>query len=351
MSVLEFLVRSGATLTAISLSACSPRATVDAGSTWIAPASPVASMQWTSDSQTLLYTDYEGDLSAVDLGSRSPRKLTEGVGAVHLVKTSSGDVVFFLRPVAGSVDEVTGSVDEYECVQTPLTGKVLGASRIVATAHAFSDIVVSAQGEAVAFLVEKGVMVVDVATGDSRVVAMDVAPVAFAPNASSLFGVMGPDYVVIERDGKATPAVEAASGQVQAVTRWDADFPREVIVPDSDLLDVATGEKRALLPGIQTNARSFAGVSGDALRPAAAYVWQEECLHYTHVGQPPIEVCGEPQATLHRIDLETQGARPVASMPEIRLLAVSPDGLQLATFNDDGHTLKPQIDLKGLPPL
>ncbi len=180
---------------------------------------------------------------------------------------------------------------------------------------------------------------------------MDV-PIAFAPDAVSLFGRKGSDYVIIDASGAVTPVLEAQHTEVKAVTRWEADFPSAVIVDNSLWLDVASGEERPLLPGIQTNAASFAGVSGDALRPAAAYVWSEECLGYALAGQPPEEVCSEPQATLWRVDLETQAVRAIASMRARRDLAVSPDALSLATY-DDGSFLggTPHIDLKRLPPL
>jgi hypothetical protein len=301
-------------------------------------------MQWTSDSRTLLYSTFEGELNAVQLGSRTPRVLADGWGPVHLVETSSGDVLFSLRPVADSSDE-------YECVQAPLLGDELGTPLLVAVARTYRDVVVSAHGEAVALSVADGALVVDTATGASRLVPMDM-PIAFAPDAVSLFGRKADDYVMIDASGAVTPLLDAQHTEVRAVIRWEADLPSAMIVGNALWLDVPSGEKRPLLPGLQTTARSFAGVSGDALRPSAAYVWSEECLRHAQVGQPPEEVCSERQATLSRVDLETQAGRAIASAPEIRLLAVSPDALELATYNDElvlGGT--PHIDLKKLPPL
>jgi hypothetical protein len=344
LSAPEVRSRVCAALAAIIFGGCQPAAVADVGNAWIVPAPNIDWMQWTSDSQTLLYADYDGDLSAVRLGSHSPRVLAERVSQPHLAKTSSGDVVFFERSVAGSLDEV-------DCLEAPLLGEELGTPRIVSTAPTLRDFVVSAQGETVALPVPSGVLVADVATGDSRVVALG-DPVAFAPNASSLFGSNGANYVTIDASGTVSPVVGATGRAVHAVTRWEADLPSSVIVDNSALLDVPTGETRPLLVGIETNARSFAAVSGDPLRPAAAYVWQEECLRYSNVGHPPIEVCAEPQVTLHRVDLETGAARVIAAMTEIRLVAVSPDGRKLASFGnesdsgDDHH-----IDLKDLPPL
>lgn len=337
--------RAAASLLAVAfaLLACGTEATVDVGSVWVSPAPQVSSMQWTSDARTLLYGSLEGELSSVQLGGNTPRVLASGLEAVHLAETPSGDVVFFLRPVAGASGE-------FECMQAALVGEELGTPRVVTAAHTYRDFIVSAHGEAVALSVVGGALVVDSATGASRPVPMDM-PIAFAPDAVSLFGRKGSDHVMIDASGAITPVLNATP-TVTAVARWEADSPSAMIVDDSLWLDVASGEKRSLLPGIETNARSFAGFSGDVLRPAAAYVWSEECLRYAQAGQPPVEVCSEPQVTLWRVDLETEAVRAIASMPEIRRLAVSPDALRLATYNDEavlGRT--PHIDLKELPPL
>lgn len=330
---------------AFALFACqAPEATVDVGSVWVATGPRLAAMHWTSDARTLLYDSLDGELSAVQLGSSTPRVLVRDVYAIHLVETSSGDVVFFLRPVAGANRE-------FECMQASLLGGELGTPRLIATAQTYGDFVVSAHGEAVALPVSDGALVVDTATGAARAVPIDM-PIAFAPDAASLFGRKGSEHVMIDASGAVTPLLDATRASVVAVTRWDANSPSAVIVDKSYWLDVPSGEKRPLLPGLETNARSFAGVSGDTLRPEAAYVWSEECLSYATVGQPPVAVCSEPQVTLARVDLETRAVRSVASMPEIRRLAVSPDSRQLATYDDDAsHGGTPHIDLKELPPL
>src|SRR5207344_1805186 len=126
-------------LGAVGLLACHPDAVVDVGSTWVSPAPLVGSMQWTSDSQTLLYASDGDKISAIHLGSGSPRVLAEGSVEPHLVKTSSGDVVFFLRPDAGSPAQ-------FECMQAPLLGEVLGTPRLVASVQTAGYFVVSAQG-------------------------------------------------------------------------------------------------------------------------------------------------------------------------------------------------------------
>jgi hypothetical protein len=55
---------------------------------------------------------------------------------------------------------------------------------------------------------------------------------------------------------------------------------------------------------------------------------------------------------LHRVGLDTQAEQVIATMTQIRLFAVSPDALELATFYDGTEdTLDLHIDLKKLPPL
>lgn len=325
---------------------CSSQPELDIGRTWVRDAPPVSDMQWTSDGQSLVFNDVNGRLYAIDVESRTPRTLMDGVSGFELIKTAQGDVVFYLEVT----EDYTSDSSDYRLMQVPLVDGAIDTPSRVSDERTYGPFLVSPTGVAAALGGSGNLRIIDVATEAARPSAVEM-PLAFSPDGARLLGLVGDELFLEDATGSLEAVPVPANATILGVTRWEAAAPAELVIGSARLLDLSGSESRPLLPGIETDARSFVGLSGEAARPDAAYVWSEDCLDHTSVGQPSMVVCSDRRLTLHRVVLETGAHEPIALASRLLPIAVSDDGRRLALYMDDDEGRPRRITTKALPEL